>query len=136
MLLAQEKLLGVKLGIVHGHGQREVILGIAMKALLHVGIDGVGIAVLGGAGAIVEAGGMHDNGVVVLPMTHGVAVVSGIEAVFAGLDIGGQSASVGPDFAPDVHVLNQDEGAAGKRGDGYAANFVGHILRKAEGIAI
>src|SRR6266581_9407613 len=75
--------------------------------------------------------------VVILPVAHRVTVISRVECVFPAPAHGGrQRPPVRPDFAPDIHVLDQYERPIRQRRDRHSANFVRHVLRKSKRITI
>ena len=100
-------------------------------------IYAMGIPVLGSPGGIVKPGRVHDKCVVILPVAHRVTVISRVECVFPAPAHGGrQRPPVRPDFAPDIHVLDQYERPIRQRRDRHSANFVRHVLRKSKRITI
>src|SRR5438552_2829792 len=108
-----------------------------MKTLLHLRLDAVWIAALGGPGLRGEPGCIHHEGVVVFPATHRVSVVLRIEGVPApAAHIGRKGSAVRPNLPPETHVLKQDEGPVRHRRDRDPANLVGHILRNTKRIAV
>jgi hypothetical protein len=108
-----------------------------VKTFLHVRIDAVGIAALGGPRPRLEPGCLHYEGVVVFPAANRVPVVLRIEGVLApAADVGRKASSVRPDLTPEIHVLEQEKGPVRRRRDGHPANFVGHVLRETKRIAV
>src|SRR5260370_22691227 len=97
----------------------------------------MGIPVLGGPGGIVQAGSIYNKCVVVLPVPYRISVVGRINRICSrSAHIGRQRTPVRPDFAPDINIFEQYEGAVRQRGDRHSANFVRHVLGKSKWIAI
>src|SRR5579863_7952963 len=124
----------INLGIVDLNAHVQSIVIHSRIAFLHAHVHAMRMAGRIEPCPIIHADAIDHEGVVPVPMPHGIAIPSGRRTVF-GVDALGKFSPIHPYFAPDSLILGKNDHPVRQLSEAHASCLVDDIARKAQGIA-